>query len=256
MPRTKYREERIADLSEKKKQAMYALFEQYYIDVSYQQFLDDLKEKNYILMLYSKKNQVIGFSTILFKKLKNTVGREYWALFSGDTVVDKEYWGNKALQKAFYFFILKAKMKALNTPVYWFLQSKGFKTYLLMRKNFKQSYPNIYQDMPHEFASVAQHFYRMKYGDCYIPAKNQIIFPTSKGAAKLEVCEPKGEHLKDPEVQFFLAANPHYAKGVELACVGEITVQDLLGHVQKYFLKVKLPKMAPNQEKISNQSRI
>ncbi len=51
------------------------------------------------------------------------------AFFSGDTIIEKEYWGNRALTCAMYRYIVSFKLRYPLVPVYWILISKGFKTY-------------------------------------------------------------------------------------------------------------------------------
>ena len=224
------------------KNEMFKLFEQYYDDVTFNGFSKDLAEKTHCFILRNSKQKLIGFSTIFRRKEFLPDSGQYTALFSGDTVIHKDYWGTKALQKAFFFYILQSKIFSFNKPVYWFLQSKGHKTYLMMRKNFIASFPNYKTPTPVKAQVVLNSFYRQKYGDNFKSKSGLIQFENSLGAAKIDMCKPSKEASLDKDTQFFLERNPDYAKGDELACICEIRFRDFLGHIPKYFLKGLLPK--------------
>lgn len=223
----------VSALSDSLREEMYALFAEYYEGVSREQFLIDLAEKTHVFLFHTA-GEIVGFSTIFRKHIPEA--GEGLFLYSGDTVIRRDYWGTRALQTAFFRFILESKLRSPLRPVYWMLISKGFKTYLMMRKNFAASYPALGRAPPPRFLDTMNRFYRWKFGDSYRPNENLIHFKASKGAVKGNLAAPSPEALRDPEVRFFLEKNPAYAEGVELACIAEIRFVDFLGHVVKYFL--------------------
>jgi hypothetical protein len=87
-----------------------------------------------ILMRDSVENRIQGFSTILDVRMK-IGGKTVVGAFSGDTIIERSYWGQGILGKAFLSYMLKQKLKNPFRTFYWFLISKGYKTYLLMANN-------------------------------------------------------------------------------------------------------------------------
>lgn len=239
MSKVLHRRKNISDLTSKNHQEMFDLFEQYYNDVSFEMFLSDLLEKDHVFILRNEAHELIGFSTI-FRRRMGQKKKQYTALFSGDTVIRKDYWGNKALQKAFFFYILESKFLSGTRPLYWFLQSKGFKTYMMMRKNFRHSFPKAGREIPRPLQKALNEFYQKKYGENFKVDAGLIQFPISKGAAKIEHCKPEDKHLSNEDIQFFLKKNPGYFNGDELACIAEIRYRDFLFHIPKYFLKLPI----------------
>ncbi|WP_127718384.1 hypothetical protein [Halobacteriovorax sp. HLS] len=231
---------KISELQNSQQEEMYSLFERYYNDVNFEMFKQDLQEKTHIFMLYNLEDEIIGFSTIFRKSISKDNKNQYTALFSGDTVIREDYWGTKALQKAFFFFIVQSKVLSGKKPLYWFLQSKGFKTYLMMRRNFEFSYPQHAKQTPKNIQIILQDFYSDKYKDAFKPKSGLIQFNDSKGAAKAEVCSPNRHDLLNEDIQFFIKRNPNFHLGDELACVTEICYSDFAKHIPKYFLKVPL----------------
>lgn len=228
---------KIGELSPQIISEMYALFEKYYVDISFEQFNEDLKEKTHVMFIRNDKNELVGFSTIFRKKIK-TAGTGTF-LYSGDTVIRQDYWGSKFLQKAFFWFILKTKLASPFEPVYWMLISKGFKTYMMMKRNFISCWPRWEGSTPTHLKRTQDAFYQIKFGSAYKQDLDLIVFDQSKGAVKGDIAAPSEDSKKDLDVQYFLKKNPNYQEGEELACITEILWKDFTFHVLKYFIPKK-----------------
>jgi hypothetical protein len=213
---------------------MFSLFERYYVDVSHAQFRSDLMEKTHVFMFWAG-DELIGFSTI-FRKRIPIVGDGIF-LFSGDTVIREDFWGSKILQTTFLKYVTLTKLSNPLEPVYWMLISKGFKTYMMMRKNFGYSFPREGRAMPELLRSIRNRFYAWKYGEAYDARSGLITFERSHGAVRGQMAEPKPYQLKDTDVRYFLERNPAYKEGVELACVAKIRVADLIALIFGYPIK-------------------
>jgi hypothetical protein len=129
------------DLDRRSRDAMWQLFTRYYADVRRSVFEADLDEKDHVILLRDEGDGSIrGMSTL--KVYDHTIaGRRVRAVFSGDTIIDAAYWGQSALHWAFLGYLVRVKLRSPLTPVFWFLISKGYKTYLLLARNFPTHYP-------------------------------------------------------------------------------------------------------------------
>jgi hypothetical protein len=224
----------VIELTEKNLGEMYFLFEKYYVNISYDLFLNDLKEKTHVMFIRNEKDELVGFSTIFRKKIPKISKGTF--LYSGDTVIRQDYWGTKYLQKAFFYFILKTKLASPFQPVYWMLISKGFKTYMMMKRNFISCWPRREGPTPWQLKYVQDQFYKLKFGPSYNSNSDLIVFPESKGEVKGDIAAPSEESKMDQDIQFFLEKNPGYTRGEELTCITEILWKDLTFHVLKYFI--------------------
>lgn len=224
---------RIKKLKRHEVENMYKLFNEYYDNHSLETFERDLYEKNHVILLRDKIDKSLqGFSTLLRVPLKKS-GRKVLGVYSGDTVIRKEYWGSAALGIEFLKYLWKLKMKRPGTAVYWFLISKGYKTYLLMAKNFAHHYPRYDQETPEEYKALMNEFYSSKFGKNY-RAETGVIGHEGKACAlKEHVADITPELLQNPRVAFFQKMNPHWAQGDELTCIAKMTVWMPL----KYALK-------------------
>ena len=120
---------RISALKDYEVDCMYNLFSTYYENTEKEKFLKDLINKDKVILLRDKKEKNIrGFSTVKFIE-KNIDGKSVFGLFSGDTVIDANYWGQTALTMEFFKVQMYFKAKHPFSEFYWFLISKGFKTY-------------------------------------------------------------------------------------------------------------------------------
>jgi len=203
---------------------MYKLFSEYYDNHTLQTFEHDLYEKNHVILLRDKKDKSLqGFSTLLRVPLKKS-GKNVLGVYSGDTVINKDYWGSGALGIEFLKYLWKLKMKRPGTAVYWFLISKGYKTYLLMAKNFAYHYPRYDQEIPPEYKALMNEFYGKKFGEHYHPETGIISYEGKSCALKEHVADITPELLSNPRVAFFQQQNPKWADGHELTCIAKMTV--------------------------------
>jgi hypothetical protein len=230
----KYSVTAASEIDERLKKEMFLLFRQYYADVSFERFAADLREKNSVIMLWDRSAEpapyLFGFSTILLRELPDG-GR---TIYSGDTVVDRDYWGSRTLQSAFSRVLLLARLRYPFSPLYWMLISKGFKTYMLMRRNFPCSYPSRAGIADAEIAKVKDEFYQNKFGACYNSQTSIIDFGTSMGRVKDQIAVPTEKDRANSDVQFFLENNPRFHEGVELACIANIRWSDIAHIMFKY----------------------
>ena len=215
---------KINEISQSEIEEMYILMTEFYNDVEKDVFLKDLKEKDYCIILKDDKNKVKGFST---QKIMNfTLGNEeIYGVFSGDTIIDKENWGNLTLFKVFanFFFPFGEKYKNF----YWFLIVKGYKTYKFLPTFYKEFYPNYKAETPEKFKNIMDLFGEIKYPNEYNKENGVIEYKGIKDSLKKGVADITKKELKDKNVQFFLESNPNYEKGNDLVCITSLKIENL-----------------------------
>jgi hypothetical protein len=213
----------VARLSDGQHQRMFEVFADYYANVSCERFLEDLGRKDDVILLLDSRNVIQGFSTM--KNLSCVVkGKKVQGLFSGDTVVAKEYWGQRVLGRAFLRYLFTQKLKHPFVPYYWYLISKGYKTYLLMANNFEDHHPRLEAAMSRWDKAVLDAFGTTLYPHEYSPATGLITFPESHGHVRKGVADIDEALLdKYPRIAFFVEKNPTWFHGTELACIARMT---------------------------------
>lgn len=215
----------VSSLEPSLRREAYALFAESYDGTSPDRFERDLDEKQTIILLFDPATRRLrGFSTVLIQPMPEGRGT---VVFSGDTVIHRDYWGQKQLQIAFARLLLREKLRAPHRPLYWFLVSKGYRTYLLLANAFPRAVPR--RDRPDEPAlrDALETLARRRFGADYDAARGIVRFVTPHERVREGLAPITPRHLENPHVCFFVARNPGHAGGDELACLAEVRFVDI-----------------------------
>lgn len=232
------REVRVADLDSHTRDQMWRVFERYYGGTARDAFDADLASKQHVILLRDAGDRSLqGFSTLDVYD-REIEGRRVVAIFSGDTIVEKEYWGQRALQTAFFLFILRTKLQHPTTPVYWFLISKGYKTYLLLSRNFEEYWPRHDAETPRWQRTLLDRLARDKFGPLWDSTAGVLRMGGRDGHLKPGVAPIDAADLEHEDIRFFVTMNPNYVAGDELACIGLIDLSFALSYLRKRARRV------------------
>lgn len=216
---------------------MYHLFSQYYEGHPFETFKKDLYEKEDVILLKdSQSKEIQGFSTILKVEIKKD-NKTYYGIYSGDTVVANEYWGSPALGIMFLKYLWKQKIKHPFRPLYWFLISKGYKTYLLMANNFAVHYPRFEEKTKKHHQELMDAFYSKKFKNNYHGEDNLMVPDGDTCHLKAEVADIHCTMLGLPRVKYFQDKNPKWQEGTELCCIAEMSIFMPPKYMLKKFIK-------------------
>jgi hypothetical protein len=203
--------------------AMFQLMERSYANMRRECFDQDLDAKQWVIEVRSpQSNRLVGFSTQVILT-GNVNGEAVRALYSGDTVVDREHWGDPALPSAWGNFALSLIDRYTSDPLYWFLTSKGFRTYRYLPLFFRSYFPHPQSPAPARAQSAIHCFGELVGGELYDPTTQIIRAAPGKDYAKFENVEPGRRAAIDPHVGFFVERNPGFAHGDELCCLAPLT---------------------------------
>jgi len=213
---------RVSDLTAADRDAMWVLFHAYYEEVERQRFEKDLSAKHHVIVLRDTGDgSVQGFST-LERRPVEADGRRAMSIYSGDTVVAERYWGQQALQKAFYRYIFATKFLNPTLPVYWFLITKGYKTYLLLARNYLEYWPRWDVPTPAWQAALIDRLATERFEGQWRADEGVIRYDAPMGHLREHIAPVPDELADDPDIRFFVERNPGYVRGDELACIGRI----------------------------------
>jgi hypothetical protein len=224
----------VAALRDAERREMFALYERYYEGTSYARFAADLADKSRVLVLRDESGALCGFSTLASYE-REFNGQRLGVLFSGDTVVDERHWGQQAL--AFAWLRLAGEMKSQRPamPLYWFLISKGHRTYRYLSAFSREFHPAPDRATPVGTAGLMAFLARDRFGDAYDERTGVLRFPRSLGQLRGAYAAVPPAHRRLPEVAFFLERNPGYARGDELVCLCELRADNLRPMARRAF---------------------
>ena len=215
----------VADLSEKQVHHMLRIMQAYYHNVSRDQFLKDLEEKDLVILLW-ENDCIRGFSTqMLFDH--EVEGHWIRVIFSGDTIIEKNCWGSLALPVAWGRMMLSILSGYPDREVYWLLTSKGYKTYRFLPVFFREFYPSCMKETPAFEKVLLCSLGRRKFGDRF--DLESWIIRASEGAQYLRsgVADITEARRKDKHVAFFEKANPGHTGGDELVCIARCQEENI-----------------------------
>lgn len=217
---------------------MHSVFVKFYENADFATFACDLAKKDGAFIVRDKSSgRVKGFSTLTRLKVKHPQG-EALGIFSGDTILEPDVWGGAFLHNAFTRYVLKEKLRNLGRPIYWFLISKGYKTYLLMANNFERYYPRHDQPDDPYLKGIMEAYCTTLYPDNYRPERGTLEFGDGAQCLRGDVAPiTEGMRRSHPKIRFFEERNPNWQQGTELPCVGEITVPLIAKAAVKQFRK-------------------
>ncbi len=215
----------VAQLQPSHTQQMFDLLSDYFLNVTRARFENDLSEKESAILLLDVNGDVKGFSTLM-RICKVVDGQNVVAFFSGDTIVAREHWNESELPRVWSRHVFAEAAKVRDGRAYWFLISSGYKTYRFLSVFYREFFPSFRGETPRFELRVLDALAFQKFPREYDCERGVVRFaeptPLRNGVATISE-----NRLSDPHVAFFLKANPHHADGDELACLTELTPENL-----------------------------
>jgi hypothetical protein len=219
------------DLPQAVREEMLALHSQHFERVQRDRFMADLAEKDWVILLRNADGEVAGFST---QKLLEPLTEHGSArcLFSGDTIVEPTYWNTPFLAGCFGHLMLRLIEQYGEESLYWFLISKGFRTYRFLPVFFHRFWPGPGREVPAEIRGMLDAAATRKFGAAF-DAAHGIVRVAGSDRLGASLAEIPAERRRDPHVAFFVARNPGYVYGDELACLAPIRRDNLNAYAQR-----------------------
>lgn len=228
----------ISELTELLCQEFFDIYQTYFTNVTYPVFKDHIGHKDAVIILSDKDNgKICGFSTL--KVITEVIDDKIvHGLFSGDTIIHRDYWGEQELVREFsrYAGEIARKMNK-DEKLYWLLISKGYKTYRYLPVFTKEYYPTYKTEWPEWDKKVMTTFYSKLYPDEFNPETGLLTFKENIGSLKRGVGDVDERRLEDPDIAFFAKANPDHMDGVELTCLAELSEENMKSVAKAYFVK-------------------
>jgi hypothetical protein len=213
----------VVDVTPPQREEMFALMRDHYANVHRHPFETDLAEKRWVILVRDAGTQRLrGFSTQTLLEAE-VDGRPVKALFSGDTIIHRECWGDRALSRAWGRFALTLIDSCPGEELYWFLISQGYKTYRFLPLFFHEFYPRHDTGTPDRVRAVIDALARGRYAEAYDAAHGIIRATPLQYRLRPGLADVTPERLTDPYVCFFQVRNPGHVGGDELCCLAPLT---------------------------------
>jgi hypothetical protein len=217
---------------------LFQLFQRCYDCVDFSAFEKDLRQKTSVILLTDEEDRVVGFSTQEVYECEFQ-GERVRVLYSGDTVIDPAHWGSQLLVKGWCQVAARVMDAVPKMRTFWFLISKGCRTYLYLPLFFRKFLPSVANDHEPCQKKLLDQLAAEKFGTHYDAASGLIRFPASRGQLTAELAEIPAGRRDDVHVRHFLSLNPDFAQGVELACLAEISLENTRGLGRRWLSQAR-----------------
>jgi hypothetical protein len=230
-------------------ESMYQLFENYYNHANRIIFLEDLMKKDFVFLMEDQHGKIQGFSTIVSRLVEIPgLRKKIYSHFSGDTVIAKEFWGQRVLGIMFLKHLFWEKLKKWPYGHYWLLITKGYKTYLLMANNCPDHYPRFEKKTPSKEQNILHGLARIFFQETYDEQSGLLLYSQKPHVLKDSVKEGIAEIdpkiiVENKRINFFVKKNPTWKQGDELVCIAEMNLLMPFQYQLKSFFKLSFNKI-------------
>jgi len=215
-----------SELAPAMREAMLSLLVRYFEGVDRDTFLDDLEEKNWVLLLsHPETGTLLGFSTLLLYEA-TIESRPSTVVCSGDTIVDPVAWSSMALMPAWIGGVNHLRRVYGCDTLHWLLLVSGYRTYRMLPVFWKEFHPRVDQPIPAVVRHTIQSLAAAHFGDRFDAkrgivrfARPQVLIPRLRGIP--------AQRMSNRHVAFFAQANPGHEAGDELVCYTQLNREDL-----------------------------
>jgi len=217
--------QRQSRLSPEEEEQLFLLHARFFRNLDRDVFHGDLREKDWVITV-SDGQDLVAFTTIrLYPETAD--GRSVFILFSGDTIVHPEYWSRNLLVPPFGAFVARLMEERSGEEIYWFLITKGHRTFMILPVFFKQFVPTLENDVPQGWKRILDTVAGLRYPDCYDPYTGIVSHCGQRDFLTPELIEVPESRREGRWVRFFLEKNPGYVRGDELCCLTQISRENI-----------------------------
>ena len=216
---------RRSELSHATKVQMYRLFCSQFENVSMQQFVFDLDEKNWVLLLHNDTADLIAFSSMHVYEARID-NHDVTLVYSGDTTVDSNTWSDSALSYNLMGAFGWLQRHYDSSHLYWFLLVSGYRTYRLLPAFSQFFYPRFDQSTPENIQAMMNSMAEKRFNGKYDP-NTGIVRLDVPSVLRDEYRDIPENRLADPNIAFFADRNPGHLHGDELLCFAELSESKL-----------------------------
>jgi hypothetical protein len=211
-------------LSAAERERMYRLMTAHYERVERNDFERDLTEKEWVILMTDADNTIFGFTTVM--RLRARCGdEEVAALFSGDTVLDRDVWGAGGWVREWGHLAARLMHETHPQPLYWLLLTATHRTYRFLPAFFKEYFPRARVPTPAVWQERLETLVRIKFPEEY-DADRGVVRTHRPMSVRQEVIERATQGISQEHAAFFAERNPGFLQGEYLVCITDLTQQN------------------------------
>lgn len=197
------------------------------------------KDETVFLVRGRSTGHLVGFGTLSVIDVEHE-GSKAIVIYVGWTMISPEYRKHGITQRLGFKAFLKQRLKHPLRDIYWMITSSTLNSYLVVVRNFRDSYPQADRPWPaREGAYVEQVLARL--GSPWDPQTGVI----GRGGVSFyrEGRVDKGAiDSSDPDIAFYAKINPGQAEGDSLVCLAPLSLKNFAYIARRQLFKSKKKK--------------
>jgi hypothetical protein len=204
----------VSELGDADRAAMCAVLDRHFVGVTREQFERDLADKHWAALMRDEHGVIRGFSTLAMIET-SFEGQPLRALYSGDTIVDRDHWGSPVLVRTWLAFVRQLGQGS-TVPLVWILICSGYRTYRILPVFFREFYPRHDRPTPARVQAMMHALAGERYGGAYQPGRGLVVL--AHPTPLREELIPVSGTRQDAHVEHFFHLDPGHDRGDELVC--------------------------------------
>jgi len=192
------------------------------------------KDETVFLVRGSVTGHLVGFGTL-------TVNHVTWqdekaiVIYVGWTMISPEFRKHGITQRLGFETFLKQRLRHPTRNIYWMMTSSTLNSYLVLVRNFRDCYPREGRRFPpRETAYVEQVLERI--GSQWNPATG-VIARGGVSFYREGRVDKEDVNQNDPDIAFYITANPGQAEGDSLVCLAPLTLRNFAYIAKRQLLR-------------------
>ncbi|MCB9688295.1 MAG: hypothetical protein H6735_24870 [Alphaproteobacteria bacterium] len=191
-------------------------------DMSADDFAASVAAKDFAVAMRDESGEVVGTLVAAWTQVPHPrTGSPAWLLGVHHTSIRPAWRGKNVVQVSGLQLLFRHRMRHPLAPTYWLFDTFSWHSYLGMARNFPASWPTAARpSFPPDEAAIVRAAMAV-----YPEAWDEAAGVLRWGGRKLRESEavPPAERVaSDPDIGFFVAANPGYVQGDCLVCLASL----------------------------------
>jgi hypothetical protein len=208
-------------------------------------FRADLAKKSWVIQIFDQARTLRGFCTVVLWNHR-FAGRDINIVFAGDTVVDRRYWGHRALPVKWLEVTGALRARNPDAPLYWLLTSMHPRTYRFMPLYYRRFFPNWRGEEP-ELGAIAASVARARFDLDFDSARGVVV---GEAPLKPSIAAFDGARLGRKDFRYFVERNPGYLIGEGLVCLAAVEEANHRPTALRYFLRGAATVLADRERRL------
>lgn len=184
--------------------------------------------KDYTVAMYDPRARPAGTLCVKWHAVPHPrSGEQAWLIGVHHAAILPAWRGRNIIQASGLEFLLRHRREHPLAPTWWVFTTYSYRSYLGMARNFPRSWPTARAPrMPEHEAAMVDALMSRMYPREWDRERGVLRWSDRKLSA--DEAEPPPERIaSDPDVAFFLRANPGYASSDCLVCLAELSWTNL-----------------------------